>query len=185
MKQYRSGNVQTMVIWTLVVALLLGFALGSFSAASRARQAVATAEALAQGIPPSPVVTAARYDKEARALVLRVFNPGLVPVVLVDQSLVFKPGSESEETAYALAALPLGVEVAPLSELEVRVKLKPESQELAVGDVLAASIGYTHPYSRDLYMLTHAFTVTKEAAAGKEVPEPKQPEMNAPEKGGK
>jgi len=187
MKQYRSGNVQAVVIWTLVIALLLGFAIGSFSAASRARTAVADAEALAAGIAPSPVVTSARYDKANGALVLRVFNPGLVPLRLIDQSLVFKPGAASKQEAYALAAVPLGVDLAPLSVVEVKLDLKPKSQKLEVGDVLAASISYVHPYSKDFYTLTHVFSVTKEAAAGKEQKEPEQPQMNKPkqEKGGK
>ncbi|WP_457628592.1 hypothetical protein [Oceanithermus sp.] len=186
MKQYRSGSVQSIVLWTLVIALALGFALGSYSAASRARAAIATAEALAAGIPPSPVVTSARYDKANDALVLKILNPGLVPVQLIDQSLVFKPGAASEQEAYALAAIPLGVEVPPLAELEVQIKLKPESKKLAAGDVLAASVTYAHPYSNDLYMLTHVFKVTEESAKGKEVPEPAQPNLNRPkEQGGK
>lgn len=184
MMKSRSGNVTSVLVWTLVLALLLGFAAGSFSAASRARAAVSAAEALAAGIPPSPVVTAARYDKAEQALVLRIFNPGLVPLRLVDQSLVFKPGAASEQEAYALAAIPLGVEVAPLAELELRLKLKPESEALAVGDVLAATVSYTHPFSKDLYALTHVFEVTQAAAEGEEVPEPEQPGLNKPEKGG-
>ncbi len=183
-KQYRTGSVQSVVLWTLVLALLLGFAVGSYSAASRARAAVAAAENLATGIPPSPVVTSARYDKAGGALVLKVLNPGLVPLRLIDQSLVFKPGAGSEQEAYALAALPLGVEVPPLAELEVRLKLKSDSEDLVVGDVLAASVSYTHPYSNDVYMLTHLFRVTEESARGKEVPEPAQPQMNQPKKEG-
>jgi len=182
MMKSRHGNAASVLVWTLVLALLLGFAVGSFSAASRARAAVKAAEELAAGIPPSPVVTAARYDKANRSLVLRVLNPGLVPLQLVNQSLVFKPGAQSEEAAYALAALPLGLEVGPLSELEVRLKLKPESRELAAGDVLAATVTYTHPFSKDLYALTHVFEVTKAAAKGQEVPEPEQPGLNAPKK---
>jgi len=187
MKQHRSGSVQSVVIWTLVIALLLGFAIGSFSAASRARAAVTAAETLATGIPPSPVVTSARYDKANDQLVLKVFNPGLVPVKLIDQSIVFKPGAASEQEAYALAAVPLGVEVAPLSVVEVDLKLKPEAKKLEVGDVLAASVSYTHPYSNDFYMLTHVFKVNEEAAKGKEQKEPAQPNMNQPkqDKGGK
>jgi len=187
MKQYRSGSVQSVVIWSLVIALLLGFAIGSFSAASRARAAVAAAEALATGIPPSPVVTSARYDKANDQLVLQILNPGLVPVKLIDQSLIFKPGAASQQEAYALTAIPLGVEIAPLSAVEVQLKLKPESKKLEVGDVLAASVSYTHPFSRDLYVLTHVFSVNEEAAKGKEQKEPAQPQMNQPkpEKEGK
>jgi hypothetical protein len=186
MMKLRSGNVTTVLVTTLAVALILGFAAGSFSAGSRARAAVEAARTLAEGIPPSPVVTAARYDKENRSLVLRVLNPGLVPLRLVDQSLVFQPGAASQQAAYALAALPLGVEVPALSELEVRLNLKPESEALAVGDVLAATVSYTHPFSKDLYALTHVFEVTPGAAAGEEQKEPAQPQMNRPqeEKGG-
>jgi len=147
MQKHREGSIQSVVIWTLVIALLLGFAIGSFSAASRARAAVTAAEALAAGIPPSPVVTAARYDKANDQLVLRVLNPGLVPVKLIDQSLIFKPGAASEQEAYALTAIPLGIEIAPLSAVEVQLKLKPEAKKLEVGDVLAASVSYTHPFS--------------------------------------
>jgi len=184
MRKLRAGSVQSVLLWTLLLALALGFAVGSYSAASRARAAIATAEALAAGIPPSPVVTAARYDKANSALVLRILNPGLVPVQLIDQSLVFKPGAASAQEAYALTALPLGVEIAPLSELEVQIKLKPESEDLAVGDVLAASVSYTHPYSGDLYVLTHVFKVNEEAAKGKEQKEPAQPNMNQPKEQG-
>ena len=186
MKQYKNGSVQSVVIWSLIIALLLGFAIGSFSAASRARAAVTTAEALAAGIPPSPVVTSARYDKANDQLVLRVLNPGLVPVKLIEQNLVFKPGAASQQEAYALTAIPLGLEIAPLSAVEIQLKLKPESKKLEVGDVLAASVSYTHPFSRDLYVLTHVFSVNQEAAAGKEQKEPAQPQMNQakPEKEG-
>lgn len=187
MKHNANGSVQSVVIWTLVLALLLGFAIGSFSAASRARAAVTAAESLAAGIPPAPVVTSTRYDKANDALTLRVLNPGLVPVKLVDQSIIFKPGAASKQEAYALTAIPLGVEVAPLSEVEVQLKLKPNAEKLEVGDVLAASVSFTHPYSRDIYVLSHVFKVNEEAAKGKEQGEPKQPQMNKakPKKGGK
>lgn len=185
MMKPRAGNTTSVLVWTLVLALALGFAVGSFSAASRARAAVKAAEDLASGIAPAPVVTAARYDKEEGALVLRVLNPGLVPVQIVDQSLAFKPGEQSKQSAYVLAALPLNVEVAPLSELEVQLKLKPGSQDLAVGDVLAATVTFTHPFSQDLYALTHVFEVSKAAASGKEIGGSAQPGLNAPKKGGK
>ncbi|HID16191.1 MAG TPA: hypothetical protein EYP16_05260 [Candidatus Atribacteria bacterium] len=180
MMESRSGNAVAVLISTLVVALLLGFAVGSFSASSRARVALHAAEALASGIPPSPVVTAARYDRDAGELVLRVFNPGLVPVKLIEQSLVFKPSTASKETAYALAATPLGLDLAPLTQIEAHLMLKPGSEELVVGDAISATVAYAHPYSNDLYTLTHLFTVTPEAAKGKEVPASKQPQMNTP-----
>jgi hypothetical protein len=79
-----------------------------------------------------------------------------------------------------MAAAPLGIDLAPLTELEVNVKLKPEAKDLQIGDVLAASISYMHPFSKDFYVLTHVFKVNEQSLKGGEVKEPKQPQMNKP-----
>lgn len=144
-------NFTTSLIVSLLVALAVGLGAGAFLEASRARAAL-------EAVPPSPVVVSAEYKKEKKQLVLTLFNPGRMPLTLVDQSVVFRPGPKSKAKGYALAAVPLNLALPAGSSVRVTLALKAESPELQSGDVLAGTITYTHPLSPDLYAVTHLFT---------------------------
>jgi len=138
------------LIIALLVALVVGLGAGAYIQSSRAK-------ALLSSIPPSPVVLSAEYQKEKKQVVFEVYNPGFLPLLLVDQSVVFTPGPESKEKAYALAAVPLNLSLPAQGTVRVTLALKPESEELKAGDVVAGTLTYTHPLSMDLYAVTHAF----------------------------
>jgi len=108
------------------------------------------------------VVLSAEYQREKKQVVFEVYNPGFVPLLLVDQSVVFTPGPESKEKAYALAAVPLNLSLPAQSSVKVTLALKPESEELKAGDVVAGTITYTNPLSPDLYAVTHLFKYGQE-----------------------
>jgi len=140
------------LIIALLVALLVGLGAGAYIQSSRV-QAVLTS------VPPSPVVLSADYQREKKQIVLEVYNPGFLPLLLVDQSVVFTPGPESKEKAYALAAVPLNLSLPAQTTVRVTLALKPESEDLKAGDVVAGTLTYTHPLSPDLYAVTHLFKV--------------------------
>jgi len=148
-------NVASTLIISMLLALFVGLGAGSYIQASRTKSALSL-------IPPSPVVISSQYEKEKSRIVLELANPGFVPLVLVDQSVVFTPGPESKEKAYALAAVPLNLSLPAQSSVRVTLALKPESEELKVGDVVAGTITYTHPLSPDLYAVTHLFRLGEE-----------------------
>ncbi len=143
-------NIAGSLVVSLVVALLVGLGAGAFLQASRTRGALTA-------VPPSPVVVGAQYEKKKQAVVLELYNPGFVPLHLVDQTVVFTPGPKSKEKGYALAAVPLNLTLPPRSSVRVTLSLKPGSQELQPGDVVAGTVSYSHPFSPDLYAVTHPF----------------------------
>ena len=148
-------NIAGSLVIALLVALLVGIGSGVFIQASRSRAALAA-------VPPSPVVLSATYQPEKKQVVFEVYNPGFLPLLLVDQSVVFTPGPESKEKAYALAAVPLNLTLPAQGTVRVTLALKPESEELKAGDVVAGTIAYTHPLSPDVYAVTHLFKYGEE-----------------------
>ncbi len=148
-------NIAGSLIIALLVSLLVGLGAGVYIQASRTRAALAA-------VPPSPVVLSATYQPEKKQVVFEVYNPGYLPLLLVDQSVVFTPGPESKEKAYALAAVPLNLTLPAQGTVRVTLALKPESEELKAGDVVAGTIAYTHPLSPDVYAVTHLFKYGEE-----------------------
>jgi len=143
-------NPVSSLILTAVVALIVGLGAGAYLGASRAYAAL-------KEVPASPIVRSAEYDKAKNELVFELFNPGVLPLTLVDESVVFTPGAKSTEKGYALAAVPLDVALPGGAALKVQLALKADSEELKPGDVVAGTITYTHPLSKDVYSVTHLF----------------------------
>ncbi len=148
-------NIAGSLVISLVLALLVGLGAGAYIQASRSQAALVA-------VPPSPVVLSATYKPDKKQVVLEVHNPGYLPLLLVDQSVVFTPGPESKEKAYALAAVPLNLTLPAGQTARVTLALKPESEALKAGDVVAGTITYTHPLSPDLYAVTHLFKYGEE-----------------------
>ncbi len=144
-------NVVGSIVLTAIVAVIVGLGAGIYIEASRARAAL-------EAVPASPIVVSANYIKEKNEVVFELFNPGVQPLTLVDQTVVFTPGKESKEKAYALAAVPLGVALPGGTSVKVHLALKADSEKLKPGDVVAGTITYTHPLAAgDVYSVTHLF----------------------------
>ncbi len=138
------------IVFTLL-ALLVGWGTGSYLTSARATAALAN-------LPAAPVVLSAAYDKQDRRLTLTVSNPGLVPIELLDKTLVFRPASGKGGWELARAPLPGGVvELAPGSIEALVLELKEGSPDLKIGDVLASSLTYRYANLPDLYQLTHLY----------------------------
>ncbi|HFB39290.1 MAG TPA: hypothetical protein ENJ76_02590, partial [Oceanithermus sp.] len=116
-------NIAGSLVISLVLALLVGLGAGAYIQASRSQAALVA-------VPPSPVVLSATYKPDKKQVVLEVHNPGYLPLLLVDQSVVFTPGPESKEKAYALAAVPLNLTLPAGQTARVTLALKPESEAL-------------------------------------------------------
>ena len=154
-------NLVGTLIISLLLALFVGLGAGVYIQSSRTQAVLAS-------IPASPIVVSAVYEPEKTQVVFELYNPGVLPIQLVDHSVVFKPGPESGEEAYALAAVPIGISIPGQTSVKVTLALKPGSEELKVGDVVAGTITYTHPLSTDIYAVTHIFKLGAEGeeAAG-------------------
>ncbi len=131
-----------------VVGLALGWGIGSYLAYNRATAIVAH-------MPACPVVVYSQYDKDKHELAIALTNPGFVPLVLVGKSVAFRPASG--QGGYVIANLRARLKLPGQTTQVMVLKLKPETPELAVGDVIAATIEYQVPGTKDVYQLVHVF----------------------------
>ncbi|WP_457679802.1 hypothetical protein [Thermovibrio sp.] len=132
------------------IALLLGWAVGTFFTSRTVAKAIAT-------IPGSPIVLNANYNKEKHAIFYSILNPGGTPLTVVEESFVFTPGSNSKEKGYVMSHIPVHVVLPPGVITKVELKLKPGTEKLKLGDAVLATFTYTHPLSTDLYTVIHPF----------------------------
>ena len=148
-------------VWIiLIIALLglfIGFLAGGYLTANRVIRSV-------EQIPASPIVLDTAYDKEQDELALSILNPGPMPLRLENYAVTFTPGSETEETAYVVSNIPVGVTIAPFEAAVMVVNLKEQTADLQVGDLVTVSIAYTHPLSPDVYSVIHPYTYAQSPA---------------------
>jgi hypothetical protein len=136
-----------------LIALILGWGIGSYITYNN------TIEKIGK-IPGSPIIVSAKYDKENHAVIFSVLNPGTLPLKVVSQSFVFKPGKETSQTEYAIENIPVSIPLIPMGITSVALKLKSGTPELKKGDIVMTTLHYTHPLSKDLYSVTHKFEYT-------------------------
>ncbi len=151
------------LFFTLIglIGLLLGLGIGGFLTYNRTVAELGS-------IPASPIVVGTVYDRENHSIVYAVSNPGPVPLQLVDHTLVFTPGEESEEPAYVLTNVPLNLVLPPFTVTSVALDLKADTAQLQVGDAVATTLAYTHPLSTDLYSVYHTQVISLEQLQGSE-----------------
>ncbi len=158
-------------IWIiLVIALLglfIGFGAGGYLTSNRILRSV-------EQIPASPVVLDAVYDKEQNQLALSIMNPGPLPLNLLNYTIAFTPGSETEEAAYVVSNIPIDLTIPPFEVVTVLVNLKEQTEKLAVGDLVTVSVFYTHPLSPDVYSIIHPYTQGETPKASDATPTPAQ-----------
>ncbi len=149
------------VLFTLIglIGLLLGLGVGGFLTYNRTVAELGS-------IPASPIVVGTVYDRENHTIVYAISNPGPVPLQLVDHTLVFTPGEETEEPAYVLTNVPVNMVLPPFTVTSVALDLKADTAELQVGDAVATTLAYTHPLSSDLYSVYHTQVISKEQLQG-------------------
>ncbi len=152
-------------LWlTLLVAILglaVGFGAGGYIVHNRVLRTV-------ENIPASPIIVGTEYRSQDNELVFSVLNPGPTPLQLVDYSVTFAPGKETEQKSYYISHVPLGVTIQPFTAAVAVVKLKEGAKPLAVGDVVTTSLFYTHPLSQDLYSVIHPYTYERTRGQEKE-----------------
>ncbi len=141
-----------------LVGLIVGYGTGGFLTYHRVMDTVSE-------IPASPIVLSSHYDKDSHAVVYMVSNPGPVALQVVRHSLIFTPGTESEEPAYVLTDVPSDITLPPFTTVAVALSLKPETAPLEIGDVVAATINYRHPLSPDLYAVIHLHEMRADTTA--------------------
>ena len=135
---------------TSLIALMIGWGVGGYITYNKTIETVGK-------IPASPIIVKSYYDKEKHAVIFSFFNSGTLPLNVVSQSFVFKPGKESKEKSYQIENIPVNIPLIPLGITTVALKLKKGTEELKNGDVIMATIYYTHPLSKDVYSVAHRF----------------------------
>ncbi|SNZ03263.1 hypothetical protein SAMN06265182_0335 [Persephonella hydrogeniphila] len=138
---------------TSVVAIILGWGVGGYITYNKTIEAVGK-------IPASPIVVKTVYDRKNHTVVFSVLNTGTLPLTVVSESFVFKPGKESAEKQYKMENIPAHITLIPLGITTVSLKLKKGSQELKSGDIVMATLHYVHPLSDDIYTVSHKFEFT-------------------------
>ena len=157
----RPANI---LILISIIALILGWGIGSFFTQRTVAKVVAS-------IPASPIVVDARYNREKHSITYSILNPGGVPLTIVDESFVFTPGKNSKEQGYIVSHVPVHAVLPPGVVTRVELKLKTGTEKLQIGDAVLATFTYVHPLSPDLYTVAHPF---KLGVGGKNVAEQKK-----------
>ncbi len=147
-----------------IIALILGWGIGSFFTQRTVAKVVAS-------IPASPIVVDAHYNREKHSITYSILNPGGVPLTIVDESFVFTPGKNSKEKAYIVSHVPIHAVLPPGVVTRVELKLKAGTEKLQLGDAVLATFTYVHPLSPDLYTVAHPF---KLGIGGKNVAQQKK-----------
>ncbi len=138
---------------TSLLALILGWGIGGYITYNKTLDAVGK-------IPGSPIIIKSAYDKSSHSVIFSILNPGTLPLTVISESFVFKPGKETSEKRYEMKNIPAQVPLIPLGITTVSLKLKEGSQELKAGDIVMATIHYVHPLSDDVYTVSHKFEYT-------------------------
>ncbi len=136
-----------------LLALVLGWGIGGYIAYNKTIDAVGK-------IPASPIIVKSVYDREKHAVVFSFLNPGTLPLTVIGEDFIFKPGKESKEKNYEIKNIPANIPLVPLGITTVALKLKEGTQELKTGDIVMATIHYIHPLSSDIYTVSHKFEYT-------------------------
>ncbi len=141
-------------LWiTLLIAILglfVGAGAGGYITYNRVMRTV-------QNIPASPIVVGAEYDRDNNRLVFSVLNPGTLPLSLDNYSIAFTPGESTQQQAYFISNIPLGITINPMEVAVVYINLKEQALPLEIGDIVTTTIFYTHPLSPDVYSVVHPF----------------------------
>ncbi len=140
-----------LILLIALVGLLIGGGTGSYLGFNRAIRMI-------ERLPASPIVLNAAYNGKHHSIVYSVYNPGTVPLKMVEGSFVFTPGKKSTQGEYILSHIPLNVTLKPASVTLVEMRLKEGTQKLHLGDVVVGTLSYTHPFSPDVYTVIHPFT---------------------------
>ncbi|NPA49554.1 MAG: hypothetical protein GXO20_06185 [Thermodesulfobacteria bacterium] len=151
-------NPAGVVVISVLLALFVGWAIGSFFTETSVSKAIAS-------IPASPIVIDAKYDREEHSIVYSILNPGGMPETIVQQAFVFKPGKETREKGYVVSNIPVHITLPPGETTEVIMKLKAGTEKLHLGDVVLATFTYVHPLSTDLYTVVHPFEMGAKKAS--------------------
>ena len=138
---------------TSLLALVLGWGIGGYITYNKTIEAVGK-------IPASPIIVKSIYDRNNHAVVFSILNMGTLPLTVVSESFIFKPGKESSEKRYEMKNIPASIPLIPLGITTVALKLKEGTQELKSGDIVMATLHYVHPLSKDVYTVSHKFEFT-------------------------
>ncbi len=169
-------NPAGILILSVLLAIFLGWGMGSFFTQTSVSKAIAT-------IPASPIIVEAKYHKEEHAIAYSILNPGGMPETIIQEAFVFKPGKETKEKAYVVSNIPVHITLPPGETTEVVMKLKSGTEKLHLGDVVLATFTYVHPLSADLYTVVHSFEMGVEEKKQPENKE-KQKKSDSEKKGG-
>ncbi len=147
-------RISMVLVMVALLSLFLGWETGNFFTGRSFQRLIST-------IPASPIVTEVKYEKQKHTLIYSLFNPGGVPISVIEENFVFKPGKNTTQQSYVVSNIPLHVIIPPSGKASVNLKLKAGTPKLALGDVVLATFTYTHPLSKDLYTVGHIFTMNK------------------------
>ncbi len=143
-----------LTLFIAILGLFVGSGVGGYITYNRVMRTV-------QNIPASPIVVGAEYDKDNNRLVFSVLNPGTLPLSLDNYSIAFTPGESTQQQAYFISNIPLGITINPMEVAVVYINLKEQALPLEIGDIVTTTIFYSHPLSPDVYTVVHPFVYEK------------------------
>ncbi len=149
-----------LILLIAIGGLLIGGGAGSYLTYTNIMRSIAS-------IPASPIILEAKYERENHRMVYSIHNPGTVPLEIIEKAIVFTPGEQTKEKGYVLANIPADIDLPPGTVTVVNVNLKPETEELQVGDVVVVTFTYRHPLSKDLYTVAHPFELKEKKEESK------------------
>ena len=135
------------------VGLFAGFYFGIY----KTSVAVTGCEIEKALIAPSPIVTYSSYNEKKHELSLTVVNPGSMPILLLNKTLVLKPVDVKKQPLLLATSLPLGVSIPAYGKVDLDLQLGQAASWFVVGDVLETTLTYSLPVSKDVYAVVHRF----------------------------
>ena len=144
----------SIIVIITIVALFLGWTIGSFFTGTTVAKAIAT-------IPASPIIVDAKYNKDKHSIIYSILNPGGTELKVIQQSFIFKPGSESKEKGYIVSNIPSDLKLPAGVITNLEMKLKKGTEKLHLGDIILTTFSYVHPLSSDIYTVAHSFEMGK------------------------
>lgn len=113
---------ENILLWVLpIVMVFVGLFAGFYFGVYRTGLAVTACELSKATIAPSPVITHSLYDEKNHQLKLTISNPGAMPILLLNKTLVLKP--QGKQPVVLMTSIPLGMELPPFSTVDLSLQL--------------------------------------------------------------
>ena len=146
-----------LLVLTPFIMVFVGLFTGFYFGIYKTSVAISGCEIQKSLIAPSPIVTNSSYNEQKHELSLTVINPGIMPILLLNKTLVLKPANTKKQPILIATSLPLDITIPAYGKIKLKLHLGQAGSWFVVGDVLETTLTYSLPVSKDIYAVVHRF----------------------------